>query len=235
MKKEKYPGIFVTGSDTEIGKTTVSVALLNFWKNYQVLPFKPVESGYTSALADSLRLHGAIEDAENAKITLENTVAFRYQAALSPPLAARAAGQQLFLQDLLQAFWQRQQAFPDYVYLVEGAGGFCSPLAEDALNADFAQYLQLPVLLVVPERLGAVHQALSTLESIHQRGLECLAVVLNQWQAVDEQASIAWENKQWIEKVSNGVPVFYSAYNQPLSLKPLADYLSTFLTLGVQQ
>lgn len=230
--QKKYQGIFVTGSDTEIGKTTVSVALLTHWQKYKIFPFKPVESGYAFALADSSRLLAALE---NSSLTLENIVAFRYPAALSPPLAARAEGQQLFLQDLLQAFWQRQQCFSDYSYLIEGAGGFCSPIAEDGLNADFVQHLQLPVLLVVAERLGAVHQALSTLENIRQRGLPCLAIVLNQWQALDAEWMISLENKQWIEKFSKGVPVFCSVYNQPLSLKPLADYLSSFLTLGVQQ
>ncbi len=222
----------MTGSDTEIGKTTVSVALLNHWKKYKIFPFKPVESGYASALADSLRLSTALG---NTALTLENIVAFRYPAALSPPLAARADGQQLFLQDLLQAFWQRQKLFSDYSYLIEGAGGFCSPIAEDGLNADFVQHLQLPVLLVVPERLGAVHQALSTLESIAQRGLRCLAIVLNQCQALDAEWISSLENKQWIEKFSKDVPVFCSVYNQPLSLQPLANYLSTFLTLEVQQ
>jgi dethiobiotin synthetase len=229
---DKHQGIFVTGSDTEIGKTTVSLSLLKFWKNYKILPFKPVESGYSSTLADSSRLYAELE---NSSVALEDVVAFRYPTALSPPLAARAHGQRLFLQDLLNAFWQRQQMFGDYSYLVEGAGGFCSPIAEDGLNADFVQNLQLPVLLVVPERLGAVHQALSTLESITQRGLRCLAIVLNQCQAVEAELIISLKNKQWIEKFSNDVPVFYSVYNQPESLEPLANYLSTFVTLGPQQ
>ena len=64
--------------------------------------------------------------------------------------------------------------------LVEGAGGFYSPLAENGLNADLASQLQLPVFIVVDDRIGAVNQALMTIQAVESRQLPVAAVVLNE-------------------------------------------------------
>ena len=69
---------------------------------------------------------------------------------------------------------------PAHCLIVEGAGGFYSPLAEDGQNADLASALQLPVIIVINDRIGAVNQALLTLQAVTSRQLRVAAVILNQ-------------------------------------------------------
>ena len=81
----------------------------------------------------------------------------------------------------------------DDVLLVEGAGGFYSPLCSDGLNADLAEAMQAQVILVVRDRLGCINQALLSLAAIESRGLECFAVVVNQIPSTADE-DIAMDN-----------------------------------------
>jgi dethiobiotin synthetase len=102
---------------------------------------------------------------------------YRFQAALAPHRAARLEGRRVLMQQLVDACVRDN---PQHCLLVEGAGGFYSPLAEDGLNADLAQALQLAVVIVVNDRIGAVNQALMTLQAVASRQLPVAAIVLNQ-------------------------------------------------------
>ncbi|MGQ9686452.1 MAG: ATP-dependent dethiobiotin synthetase BioD [Thiobacillaceae bacterium] len=85
--------------------------------------------------------------------------------------------------------------------LVEGAGGFCSPIAADGLNADLALVLGLPVLLVSADRLGAIHQVLVTVEAIERRGLELAGVVLNRLSPqADPLLDNAADLRRWLKQ-----------------------------------
>jgi dethiobiotin synthetase len=95
----------------------------------------------------------------------------------SPERAARLSGVHYTTGDLARFCLAGIQA-EDFL-LVEGAGGFYSPIATDGLNADLAEALGLPVLLVAPDRLGVVGHVLLTLEAAQRRGIEVVAVLLN--------------------------------------------------------
>ena len=173
-------GIFITGSDTGVGKTFVGVRLTRrlFQQGVDVQPRKPVEtgcrlSGNDLIPADAAAYYHAIDKSGN----LSAICPWRYRLAASPAEAARRENRPLTLQNLIDACAGNDASFR----VVEGAGGFYSPIASDkALNADLAEALGLETLLVVADRLGAINQTLLAAEAIAGRGLTLKGVVLNQ-------------------------------------------------------
>jgi dethiobiotin synthetase len=172
---------FVTGTDTEIGKTTVAAGLLYAARlaGLSTAAAKPVASGCVLT-ADGLRNDDAIA------LLGECTLALRYEEvnplafapAIAPHLAAREAGVLLdvaALQGPVQAILDKRADFT----LVEGAGGWRVPLAGQATLSDLAIALKLPVILVVGVRLGCINQALLTAEAIMRDGLPLAGWVAN--------------------------------------------------------
>jgi dethiobiotin synthetase len=174
-------GLFITGTDTGVGKTHVG-SRLAAWLHARGVPVKarkPVESGCPRRDGrlwpqDAAAYHAALGGAE----ALERICPWRLEAALSPERAARLEGVGFTLEDLVAAC--RAGVGAEDFLLVEGAGGFYSPIAPRALNADLAVALGLPVLLVAADRLGVIHQVLVTAEAIARRGLTLAGVVLNE-------------------------------------------------------
>ena len=143
----------------------------------KVIPKKPIESGCQNKHgelipADALALKLAAAYAGN----LSDVCTYRFEAALSPVRAAHLENKQITIKQLSRACIHNSDN--DFL-LVEGAGGFYSPLASDGLNADLAEALTLPVLLVANDRLGCINQILLTAEAISNRGLKLAAVILN--------------------------------------------------------
>ncbi len=174
-------GYFITGSDTDVGKTFIACQLVEQLRalGIEVETRKPADSGCVPAADGELLTHdaAALWRANGERESLERIVRFRLRAALAPHRAARLEGRSILLDDLVDAC-ARSQA--QSLLLVEGAGGFYSPLAEDGFNADLAGRLQLPVIIVVDDRIGAVNQALMTVQAVESRQLPVAAVVLNQ-------------------------------------------------------
>jgi dethiobiotin synthetase len=172
-------GIFITGTDTGIGKTFVATRLIRSLNRMgiAVIPRKPVESGCTR-VGDRLVPADALALAEmaGAQTSLNEICPYRLEHPLSPERAAKLEGIDYDLQDLVQACLVPSDRF----LIVEGAGGFYSPLAANGLNADLAQHLNLPVLLVAADRLGCINHVLLTLDAIASRDLTLTAVVLSQ-------------------------------------------------------
>lgn len=100
---------------------------------------------------------------------------YLFEQAISPARAIRQSQQPISIQDLENACETPNHHFK----LVEGAGGIYSPLALDGLNIDLASALNLPIILVVGNKLGCLNQALLSIAAIQTHGLSCLAVVLN--------------------------------------------------------
>lgn len=171
-------GLFITGSDTGVGKTHVGTALAAalFAQGWRVRARKPVESGCRRVNGE-LRPEDALAYAAVTGELLEAVCRYRLMAALSPERAARLEGVGYHLSDLV-AHCRAGIGAEDFL-LVEGAGGFLSPIAPDGLNADLALALGLPVLLVAADRLGAIHQVLASAEAIERRGLRLTGVVLS--------------------------------------------------------
>lgn len=206
-------GYFVTGSDTGVGKTYITCQLVRQLTalHQPVTVRKPVESGCHMDAQGHLIAADALllSEANQQQQTMEIIAPWRFQAALAPDRAARLAGTRLYLQDLVTACEPIQA---DHQLLVEGAGGFYSPLAEDALNADLACALQLPVLIVVNDRIGAVNQALMTITAIENRHLSIAAIVLNQ---INPNHEIGMDNHCDLTRYCD-YPVFQCHYQQCL-------------------
>jgi dethiobiotin synthetase len=178
---ERIPyGLFVTGTDTGVGKTRIAAALARLLadRNLIVRPRKPVESGCRRE-GDRLVPEdaGTLQAAARSDEPLAHICPYSFEPALSPERAAALAGTSLTL-DGVRAACLQGVAENDFL-LVEGAGGFYSPLASGVLNADLAAALSLPVLLVAADRLGCIGHTLMTVEAINRRGLILAGVVLN--------------------------------------------------------
>ncbi len=176
-------GIFVTGTDTEVGKTFVSCALLAMLKRQGVkaAAMKPVASGAEEVDGrwcndDARRLQAAA--GVNADLSLINPYVFPDPVA--PHIAAARAGAGIDFARIRQCF-SRLEEDADFV-LVEGVGGWLVPLNERQSVADLARELDLPVLLVVGMRLGCINHALLTAQAIAQAGLKLRGWVANRLQ-----------------------------------------------------
>jgi len=174
-------GYFITGSDTDVGKTYIACQIVEQLRSAGVVveTRKPAESGCLVNAGDGFGAQdaAALRRANGERESIERIAPFRFRAALAPHRAARLENRELELSQLLAAC-SRDAA--GSCLLVEGAGGFYSPLAADGLNADLACALQLPVIAVVDDRIGAVNQALMTAAAIAGRGLQVAAIILNQ-------------------------------------------------------
>lgn len=193
-------GLFITGTDTGVGKTRLGALLIRelVGRGIHVCARKPVESGCARQGNELLPADAlALREAAGNRETLDRVCAFPLEAPVSPTRAAALAGQSLNLEQLIAAC--RNEVGAEDFLVVEGAGGFLSPLTGDALNADLAQRIGLPVVLVAADRLGAIHQVLVTAEAIERRGLTLAAVVLNQLDpALDPRLDNAAELAHWL-------------------------------------
>ena len=173
-------GIFITGTNTDVGKTFIAVAIAKALtsRNITVIPRKPIESGCIRQNDELIPQDAsALKQAANYEGELSEVCPYRFEPPISPVRAAHLANKILTTEQLVNICLEGSE---DGFMLIEGAGGFYSPLAENGLNADLAVALQLPVLLVADDRLGALSQVLLNVEAIQMRGLPLAGVVMNQ-------------------------------------------------------
>ena len=168
--------LFVTGTDTDAGKTVVGSALLAAWRaaGYTVGAFKPVESGVDGGEPADGRM---LWEAAGKVQTLEEVCPTRLRAPLAPPIAARSEGVVLDPESWVKAVAEMRPRFD--LLLVEGAGGLLSPLWEGGDAAGLALRCGLPALVVAPDRLGVINHTRLVAEVLAQRGIELAAVVLS--------------------------------------------------------
>lgn len=183
-------GYFVTGTDTDIGKTHAAVKLIERWRaeGRRVLAMKPVASG-CEVLPDGRWSNSDVERlvAATGQTDLDLMNPYRFLPPISPHIAARQAGVDISL-EVIGAHYRRLAESADVV-LVEGAGGWLAPLTERLFMKDLAQVLRLPVILVVGMRLGCINHALLTVQAIEAAGLPLAGWVANR--VVPEQAAYA--------------------------------------------
>jgi dethiobiotin synthetase len=173
-------GFFVTGTDTGIGKSLVSAALLHAFAGlgYRAVGMKPVAAG-----ADQIDGVWCNEDVVQLQAAA-NVVAdpswvnpYLLRTPVAPHIAADYQGVSIELPRIRDAY-EHLAALADVV-IVEGAGGFKVPLSATRDSADLAKYLALPIILVVGMRLGCINHALLTAEAIAARGLKLAGWVAN--------------------------------------------------------
>jgi dethiobiotin synthetase len=183
-------GLFVTGTDTGVGKTVLSAALLAAMTaaGERVSAHKPAVTGLDEhEQADDGPAQSWPADHEllaaAARMPADEVTPLRYGPAVSPLLAAELAGEALQARRVLAAgaaaVADRENAAGTVI--VEGVGGLLSPLAENLTVCDFAVALRLPLLIAARPGLGTINHTLLTLQCARAAGLDVRAVVLTPW------------------------------------------------------
>ncbi len=176
----KPAGYFVTGTDTGVGKTLAAVALTGALaaRGVRVAVMKPVAAG-TVKTPDGEFNDDALEllAASTVKAPSEDVNPYLLKTPASPHLAARADGIAI-RHERIAASFTRLRAASDLV-MVEGAGGWLSPISATETMADVAEKLDLPVLLVVGMRLGCLNHALLTRDAVRARGMRFAGWIAN--------------------------------------------------------
>ncbi len=184
---------FITGTDTEVGKTTIAAALLHAARRagLSTAAAKPVASG-CERTTDGLRNNDALALLGECSLSMryEQVNPFAFEPAIAPHLAAREAGIELSVAKLLQPVRDMLEMGADFS-VVEGAGGWRVPLAGRETLSDLSIQLGLPVILVVGVRLGCINHALLSAEAIARDGLHLAGWVAN---IVDPATSRLQEN-----------------------------------------
>jgi dethiobiotin synthetase len=174
-------GLFFTGTDTGVGKTYVvaAVARILLAQGHGVIVSKPIATGAnwkegqlisddTIALAFAARMASDLQE-----ITL-----WTFADSVAPPVAARRAGIELRVSDIVRAVHDRQD--PQKAMLVEGIGGLLCPLTERETVADLVKALQMRLMVVARRSLGTLNHTLLTLEAARFRGLEVAGLIINE-------------------------------------------------------
>lgn len=207
------PGLFVTGTDTGVGKTHVASLIARQLSSagMRVGVYKPVCSGAVldvngctrwddiDRLREAVRGHWSDSDLSDDAICPQ-----RFLAPLAPPLAARAEGRIVDVEQLRRgADWWTGRA---EVLIVEGAGGLLSPVSETETVADVARDIGYPLIVVARCGLGTINHSLLTVAAARQCGLRVAGIVLNQSHAGDDLA--LWKDNAAEIEARSGVPVF---------------------------
>lgn len=196
------PLIFITGTDTDVGKTYVTsqLAAAQSLRGRRVGVYKPVASG-CEVVGDELRASDAISiwRAAGKPLTLDDVCPQMFLAALSPPMAAALEGKSVD-EDLLVSGLDRWRDRDFDLVIVEGAGGLFSPISRSMLNIDLAKRIDPDeITLVAANRLGVIHQVVATCEAARHRGVTINRIVLSQVTAAvdDSIATNAAEIRRW--------------------------------------
>lgn len=185
-------GFFITGTDTEIGKTLVSSLLIEIFvdESFKVVGMKPIASG-AKIIDGALKNDDALSlmQASNVDVDYQFINPYVFESAISPHIAAQEAGVEITCNVIKSNFEQLEKKSD--VVIVEGVGGWHAPLSSHTTVADLAEELHLPVILVVGLRLGCLNHALLTAQAIRQSGLPIAGWVANH---VTKDFSSAEEN-----------------------------------------
>ncbi|MDG2049640.1 MAG: dethiobiotin synthase [Myxococcota bacterium] len=169
-------GLFVTGTDTGVGKTVVARCIIQALRelNVDVAAMKPVETGVgRDGPADALALAESTDHSE----PLELICPLRLELPAAPSVAAADVGSPLDLSTLREA-WSTLQGRHEFV-VVEGAGGLLVPLRENFDMADLALEMHLPLVVVARASLGTINHTLLTLREAQRRGLVVLGIIFS--------------------------------------------------------
>jgi dethiobiotin synthetase len=187
---------FVTGTDTNVGKTYVTRLILEMLRaeGVDAVGYKPVSCGDRE---DAILLAAA-----SGGLTMDEVNPLHLNTPVAPYVAGLLENKTVIPADLLAGFHHLAAAHAQII--VEGAGGWEVPLAPNYRVSDLAKDLGLPVILVAANRLGALNHILLTVDAIRSKGLSCAGIILNQLD--DELDTAMITNKGIIEELA-GVPL----------------------------
>jgi len=195
-------GIFVTGTDTDVGKTFVSSGLAAVLKEKKidVGVFKPLISGI--AREDPASDTSLLKQLSETSLSYEEITPFTFKKPLAPYMAAKLEGKSVRIEQVIR-HWENIKGKHEF-FIVEGAGGISVPLGEDFLASDLIKALELPIVIVARPNLGTFNHIFLTVQYAKSLGLAIAGVVIN---GKNEHSDIAEKtNPELIEKFC-GVPI----------------------------
>jgi dethiobiotin synthetase len=194
-------GVFVTGTDTGVGKTVITAALA--WTLLQagkrVAVMKPVQTGTGLPGMTDIEF---VESVLDAAFDPDDVCICRFREPLSPLAASMITGIKIDTGKIREAFGKLRSTHD--VVIVEGAGGLLVPITEDYLMADLASDLGIPLLIVTRPDLGTLNHTALTVESARRRGIDILGVVINRFPS---SPGLAERTNPGLMALITGVPV----------------------------
>ena len=205
-------GFFITGTDTEIGKTYVSTQIIKLLidEGLRVAVMKPIASG-AHEISGELKNDDALSliEACNTENTYRIVNPYVFEPAISPHLAAEKKGVEINLNEIKNNFEQLKNKSD--VVVVEGVGGWYAPISCHTTVADLAETLGLPIILVVGLRLGCLNHAILTAQGMRQSGLKIAGWVANH---IEKDFSFAEENISTLKHFLHDIPFIGSLPHQ---------------------
>ncbi|WP_338753273.1 dethiobiotin synthase [Bacillus sp. FJAT-52991] len=197
-------GIFLTGTDTDAGKTIATLLLTHalLEKGVDVCPYKPVQSGAEERegklIAPDAELYRLLPALKHQELST-----YLYKMASSPHLAAEQEKAVIPIEEVITKI--QDKASNQEILLVEGAGGLYVPLNRQGYcMIDLMEELQFPVIIAAKASLGTINHTMMTVESLKNRGLHVAGIILSS--TVQEDEAIEKDNRQMIEQLT-GVPI----------------------------
>lgn len=198
--------LFVTGTDTEVGKTRITTGLMAVLQKQgnRTAGMKPIASGcewrYEQWQNEDAQAMMAQSD---VPLPYEMVNPYAFEPAIAPHIAAEQVNTTVSLAEIKKSYTQIKQQVD--AVIVEGAGGWLVPINTTETMADLAAELELPVVLVVAIKLGCINHALLSVESIQQKGLNLVGWVANHLTAQSESDEIISTLKRHIDAPCLGV------------------------------
>ena len=219
------PNFFITGTDTNIGKTTVACALLQAAneQGLSTLGIKPIASGCEQT-PEGLRNSDALllQHYSSLKLPYQEVNPVALLEPLSPHLAAKQAGRRLTANQLVGYTRATLTHRPQFC-VIEGAGGWRVPISDREMLSSVAKELKIPVILVVGMRLGCLNHALLTAEAIVKDGLRLAGWVAN---CIDTHMAAFDENIATLKQILPAPCLGVLPYDAELHIEQLANYLN---------
>ena len=202
-------GFLITGTDTDVGKTWFMLKFGELLKEHK-LKFhflKPVESGCGEPNGDIIP-KDAMQFSKLEGVSLSKICKFMFKAYASPPRAAKLESKDIEINDIIDFIEENKIDDDDCLNLVEGCGGFLSPIANKKLTSDLAVRVNLPVILVVNNTLGCINHSLLSIQAIESLGLNIKFIILN-----DLNEIVPLDNFNELSSYTS-IPVFRLKYNE---------------------
>ena len=206
---------FITGTDTNVGKTYITKLLVESLRaeGKYAVGFKPISCGD--------RDDAAILAAASGNLPLDEVNPLHFSSAVAPHVAALLENKTINPAEIVASYQAISEKYDPVI--VEGAGGWEVPITETYFVSDLAKDLNLPVILVAANRLGALNHILLTLAAIEAKGLKCAGIILNQLE--DEMDTPMITNKGIIESLTNVPLLDHIIHGQDFLSPELMDLL----------
>ena len=206
---------FITGTDTGVGKTYVTKLLVESLRaeGKYAVGFKPISCGD--------REDAAILAAASGNLPLDEVNPLHFSSGVAPHVAALLENKTIHPAEIIASYKTISEKYDPVI--VEGAGGWEVPITENYFVSDLAKDLNLPVILVAANRLGAINHILLTLAAIEAKGLKCAGIILNQLE--DEMDTPMITNKGIIESLTNVPLLDHIIHGQDFLSPELMDVL----------